>query len=248
MQSQLHPLCAFPNMASTLISISPKLFSRSIAAYRDRTARITEYRCLARTADSAHIVSGIVLYRACIARISFESIRKGIRPKAPFHNFESIANIADSLYIVEVATAADECIPCEANPFNLICRCKICRKTGMCKHALLTTHIIMASRGPEEAAGDETTETRSRGTTWADRRKPASRSRLRPSASRASSLGVVSSCGTLGISVCGLRSCVRTPRPANPARRSRQYVNETSHFRIDGAAGPPSTERARSTQ
>ena len=150
MQSQLHPLCAFPNMASTLISISPKLFSRSIAAYRDRTARITEYRCLARTADSAHIVSGIVLYRACIARISFESIRKGIRPKAPFHNFESIANIADSLYIVEVATAADECIPCEANPFNLICRCKICRKTGMCKHILLTTHVIMASRGPEE--------------------------------------------------------------------------------------------------
>ena len=55
-----------------------------------------------------------------------------------------------SLYIVEVATAADECIPCEANPFNLICRCKICRKTGMCKHVLLTTHIIMASRGPEE--------------------------------------------------------------------------------------------------
>ena len=136
-------------MASTLISISPKLFSRSIAAYRDRTARITEYRCLARTADSAHIVSGIVLYRACIARISFESIRKGIRPKAPFHNFESIANIADSLYILEVATVPGACIPCDANPLNLFCLCKICRKIGICKHILLTTHFVMAS-GPKE--------------------------------------------------------------------------------------------------
>ena len=70
-------------------------------------------------------------------------------PKAPWNTFEAIANIADSLYILEVATVPGACIPCDANPLNLFCLCKICRKIGICKHILLTTHFVMAS-GPKE--------------------------------------------------------------------------------------------------
>ena len=108
------------------------------------------YRCVAHTADSERITLRIVLYHACVARISFESIRIGKRPKAPLNNYEQIANIANYLYILEVATEPGACIPCEANPLNLICLCKIGRKVGVCKHLLFTTHVIMARGPPEE--------------------------------------------------------------------------------------------------
>jgi hypothetical protein len=41
-------------------------------------------------------------------------------------------------------------MPCEANPLNLICRCKAGRKEGICKHILLVTHVIIAHRPAEE--------------------------------------------------------------------------------------------------
>ena len=72
------------------------------------------------------------------------------RLKAPLNNYEQIANIANYLYILEVATEPGACIPCEANPLNLICLCKIGRKVGVCKHLLFTTHVIMARGPPEE--------------------------------------------------------------------------------------------------
>ena len=109
-----------------------------------------EYRCIARTAADKHITIRIALYHVRIVCIRFGSIRAGVRPKAPFNDFEQIANIADSLYILEVATVPGACIPCEANPLQLICLCKISRKIGMCKHILLTTHVVMAGGPPAD--------------------------------------------------------------------------------------------------
>ena len=34
-------------------------------------------------------------------------------------------------------------MPCDANPFNLVCKCKGCRKIGICSHVLLVTHEMM---------------------------------------------------------------------------------------------------------
>lgn len=49
-----------------------------------------------------------------------------------------------------MATVPGSCIPCDANPLQLICRCKGARKTGICSHILLTTHVIMAHLPKEE--------------------------------------------------------------------------------------------------
>jgi len=38
-------------------------------------------------------------------------------------------------------------IPCDANPYNLTCRCKRGRKIGMCSHIAFVTHLIMKA-GP----------------------------------------------------------------------------------------------------
>ena len=41
------------------------------------------------------------------------------------------------------------CMPCDANPYNLLCRCKRGRKLGVCSHIMFVTHLIMKA-GPKE--------------------------------------------------------------------------------------------------
>ena len=53
--------------------------------------------------------------------------------------------ITNSLVIVDEAPQGS-CMPCDANPFNLRCRCKGGRKIGMCSHILVVTHLIMKAR------------------------------------------------------------------------------------------------------
>ena len=73
--------------------------------------------------------------------IRFESVLAGIR--APGETFEEVAKICESCVLVEATTVPGQCIPCVANPCNLICRCKQGRKAGICYHILFVTHMIM---------------------------------------------------------------------------------------------------------
>jgi hypothetical protein len=57
--------------------------------------------------------------------------------------FEQLQGICEALVIVETATDDSFCMPCDANPYNLLCHCKGGRKIGVCYHILLTTHLIM---------------------------------------------------------------------------------------------------------
>ena len=57
-------------------------------------------------------------------------------------SWHEVANVCQALTIVEVATVPGSCIPCEANPLDLLCHCHAGRKTGICSHILFTTHII----------------------------------------------------------------------------------------------------------
>ena len=52
--------------------------------------------------------------------------------------------------IVETATSTTNCVPCDANPYNLLCRCKGGRKVGVCYHILFVTHVIMKSHKKDE--------------------------------------------------------------------------------------------------
>ena len=55
-----------------------------------------------------------------------------------------------SVVVVEVATVPGAVCPCEANPQNLLCRCKGGRKTGICYHILAVTHLIMRALPEDE--------------------------------------------------------------------------------------------------
>ena len=48
--------------------------------------------------------------------------------------------ICFSMYKLEVALTDKACIPCEGNPYKLLCKCKSGRKIGMCSHILAGTH------------------------------------------------------------------------------------------------------------
>ena len=76
------------------------------------------------------------VYRTCITsnHVISDSNRSS-RASAP--------RICESCVLVEEATVPGQCIPCVANPCNLIYRCKGGRKTGICYHILFVTHMIM---------------------------------------------------------------------------------------------------------
>ena len=54
-----------------------------------------------------------------------------------------MACICEALVVVQTATVPGSCIPCKANPFELLCGCKGGRKIGLCSHILLVTHEMM---------------------------------------------------------------------------------------------------------
>ena len=78
----------------------------------------------------------------------FESCCAGLKPR-DVKTFEQLTGICDALVIVETAVDASACVPCEANPYNLLCRCKRGRKIGVCSHIMFVTHLIMKA-GPVE--------------------------------------------------------------------------------------------------
>ena len=78
----------------------------------------------------------------------FESCCAGLKPR-DVKTFEQLTGICDALVIVETAVDASACVPCEANPYNLLCRCKRGRKIGVCSHIMFVTHLIMKA-GPAE--------------------------------------------------------------------------------------------------
>ena len=57
--------------------------------------------------------------------------------------FEQLTTICDALVVVETATADSAYLPCDANPYNLVCRCKRGRKIGVCSHIMFVTHLMM---------------------------------------------------------------------------------------------------------
>ena len=78
----------------------------------------------------------------------FESCCAGLKPR-DVKSFEQLTGICDALVIVETAVDASACVPCVANPYNLLCRCKRGRKIGVCSHIMFVTHLIMKA-GPAE--------------------------------------------------------------------------------------------------
>ena len=87
-------------------------------------------------------LSDIVTYRR------FESCCAGRKPRG-VRTFEQLTTICDALTIVEVAVVDGACVPCDANPFNLVCHCKRGRKIGVCSHILFLTHLMMKA-GPKD--------------------------------------------------------------------------------------------------
>ena len=73
----------------------------------------------------------------------FESCCAGTRPRSTRRSYELLANVCNALTIVATCTDPGACMPCDANPFNLLCKCKGCRKIGICSHILLVTHEMM---------------------------------------------------------------------------------------------------------
>ena len=73
----------------------------------------------------------------------------GSKPKE-IKTFEQLHTICSALVIVETATSTTNCVPCDANPYNLLCRCKGGRKVGVCYHILFVTHVIMKSHKKDE--------------------------------------------------------------------------------------------------
>ena len=78
----------------------------------------------------------------------FESCCAGLKPR-DVKSFEQLTGICDALVIVETAVDASACVPCVANPYNLLCRCKRGRKIGVCSHIMFVAHLIMKA-GPAE--------------------------------------------------------------------------------------------------
>ena len=83
-------------------------------------------------------------------RIRFESCYAGISAKGTGEAWKDIADICGALVVVDHPTVPGACVPCEANPIGLVCRCKGARKTGICYHILFTTHMILKDGPPEE--------------------------------------------------------------------------------------------------
>ena len=83
-------------------------------------------------------------------RIRFESCYAGISAKGTGEEWKDIADICGALVVVDHPTVPGACVPCEANPVGLVCRCKGARKTGICYHILFTTHMILKDGPPEE--------------------------------------------------------------------------------------------------
>ena len=73
----------------------------------------------------------------------FESCCSGLRPRTTIRSYELLANVCNALTIVQTCTVPGACMPCDANPFKLFCKCKGCRKIGICSHVLLVTHEMM---------------------------------------------------------------------------------------------------------
>ena len=79
----------------------------------------------------------------------YESLLHGSVPKHyrkekdPLANFEKLANVFASIVKVEVSAMPGGIAPCKANPFDLFCPCKGARKTGICSHILVVTHIMV---------------------------------------------------------------------------------------------------------
>jgi hypothetical protein len=72
----------------------------------------------------------------------FQSCYAGIAPRG-VNKFAEIAEVCSALVVVKTASTPGSCIPCKANPFNFVCSCKGSRKSGMCSHILLVTHVEM---------------------------------------------------------------------------------------------------------
>ena len=79
---------------------------------------------------------------------SFESCCAGRKP-AGVRTFEQLTTVCDALVIVEAASSPGACVPCDANPYDLVCCCKRGRKIGVCSHIMFVTHLIMKA-GPKE--------------------------------------------------------------------------------------------------
>ena len=88
----------------------------------------------------------ILLYHVAYRR--FEMCCAGRKPRG-VKTFEQLTGICDALVIVETAVDKSSCMPCDANPYNLLCRCKRGRKLGVCSHIMFVTHLIMKA-GPKE--------------------------------------------------------------------------------------------------
>ena len=88
----------------------------------------------------------ILLYHVAYRR--FEMCCAGRKPRG-VKTFEQLTGICDALVIVEAAVDKSSCMPCDANPYNLLCRCKRGRKLGVCSHIMFVTHLIMKA-GPKE--------------------------------------------------------------------------------------------------
>ena len=88
----------------------------------------------------------ILLYHVAYRR--FEMCCAGRKPRG-VKTFEQLTGICDALVIVEAAVVESSCMPCDANPYNLLCRCKRGRKLGVCSHIMFVTHLIMKA-GPKK--------------------------------------------------------------------------------------------------
>ena len=78
----------------------------------------------------------------------FELCYQGRMPRG-LKNFDQVAEVCGALVKVQAMTVPGSCIPCKANPFDLLCGCKGARKIGMCSHILLVTHEEMKNT-PQE--------------------------------------------------------------------------------------------------
>ena len=88
-------------------------------------------------------------YRAYLECISFESFYAGISA-GDDEAWEDLRDMCSALVVVDTPTVPGACIPCEANPIGLVCRCKGGRKTGLCYHILFVTHMILKGGDPSQ--------------------------------------------------------------------------------------------------
>ena len=73
----------------------------------------------------------------------FKQCYAGIKPRG-VKKFKDVADICSSLVLVQTAVTPGSCMPCKANPYDMICLCKGGRKIGICAHILLVTHDEMS--------------------------------------------------------------------------------------------------------